>query len=191
MWYNEYAFLIAMPRRLAFTLVELLIVIGLTVAMALMAVPLYVNWQAHSALATGVQEAVAALREAQTRAMAGDGGRPWGVYFDDAPGSGSDRFVLFRGATYVARDADYDRATVLPAAVAYGSVSLSGGNAVVFSRIRGTTGNGGRVTLQSSDGRAVEIQVNAAGAVQAPPTTSLFVIEYAVVSPSPFRNRIR
>ncbi|TSC77253.1 MAG: Uncharacterized protein G01um101431_436 [Parcubacteria group bacterium Gr01-1014_31] len=148
-----------------FTFIELLVVLGLMVTLAALAVPLFFNWQSQSGLDTVAQELAAVVREAQARAMAGDGASAWGVHFDDAA---SDRFVLFRGASFATRDAAYDQVTVLPPSVAYDAILVAGGDAVVFSRGRGTTGNIGSVTLRSSEGKTFELRVNAAGAVNAP-----------------------
>lgn len=152
--------------RFGFTFIELLVVLGLTVTLAALAVPLFFNWQSQSGLDTAAQELIGAIREAQARAMAGDGASPWGVYFDDA--AAGDRFVLFRGASFATRDAAFDQATGLPPSVTYDAVLVAGGEAVVFTRGRGTTGNTGSVTLRSSEGRTAELRVNAAGAVNAP-----------------------
>ncbi|MDO8560379.1 MAG: hypothetical protein Q7S23_05135 [bacterium] len=149
-----------------FTFIELLVVLGLIVTLAALAVPLFFNWQSESGLDTVAQELASAVREAQARAMAGDGASPWGVHFDDV--AVGDRFVLFRGASFATREAGYDQVTVLPASVAYDAILVAGGDAVIFARGRGTTGNTGSVTLRSSEGRIFELRLNAAGAVNAP-----------------------
>ncbi|MDD5110526.1 MAG: prepilin-type N-terminal cleavage/methylation domain-containing protein [Patescibacteria group bacterium] len=148
-----------------FTLVELLVVMAVLVALAVLIVPLYANLQTERQAATAAEGVVSTLREAQARAMAGDGDRTWGVYFFDDPAGHGDQFVLFRGENYAGRDASYDLVTALDDSLAFSAVSLGGGNEVVFGKVRGTTANTGSVTLTSTQGESVTVAVNSAGTV--------------------------
>lgn len=147
------------------TLVEIVITTTVIVALAALSIPLYANFQSESLLDTSSEDIVQTIREAQTRAMAGDGDRPWGVYFavvnDDA------QYSLFRGVDYLSRDTDYDRVTVLADSLTFSALDFSSGGAtVIFQKIRGTTLNHGSLTLASTNGETVTIAVNAAGAVE-------------------------
>jgi len=152
--------------RRGVTLVEIVITTTIIVALAALSIPLYANFQSESLLDTTSEDIVQTLREAQTRAMAGDGDRPWGVNFavvgDDA------EFTLFRGVDYTNRDADYDRVGILADSLTFSVLDfLNGSTTVVFQKIRGTTLNFGSLTLTSTNGDVATISVNAAGAVDA------------------------
>lgn len=152
-------------HRRGFTLVELIIVVSLIVAFATLTIPLYAHFQTGQEVGTVAEAIAQGLREAQSRSMAGDGDRTWGVYFDDDPGGNGDKFVLFRGATYATRDAGFDLVTELADSVSLGSISLAGGNAVIFSKLVGATGNTGSLVVSSTNNDSATIRVNAAGVV--------------------------
>lgn len=146
-------------------MVEMVVVVAVIVILAALAIPLYADFQSGSQLDTVTKEIVHALREAQMRTIGGDGDLPWGVYFYDAPTGTGDSFTLFAGATHAGRDADMDIVTQLPGSVSFSSITFTGGSAVVFSKVRGTTVNSGDVVLISTDGDLVAVSVNAAGTV--------------------------
>lgn len=83
----------------AFTLMELLIVVGITTVLAGIGVYSYVNQQRAKLLDTAAQEIVGYLRYTQQKSMAQEGGNQWGVHFEN-PASGSDFYALYSGASY-------------------------------------------------------------------------------------------
>jgi len=85
--------------RIGFTLMELLIVVGITIVLAGVGISSYVNQQRIKLLDTSVQEIVGYLRYAQQKSMAQEGGNQWGVHFEN-PASGDDFYALYTGATY-------------------------------------------------------------------------------------------
>lgn len=152
--------------RRGVTLIEIIITTTVIVALAALAIPLYANFQSESLLDTSSEDIIQTLREAQTRAMAGDGDRPWGVHF--APVGGDSQYALFRGSDYANRDTDYDLVTILADSLTLSTLDFSNGSTtVVFQKIRGTSLNFGSLTLTSTNGDAATIFVNAAGAVDA------------------------
>ncbi len=154
------------PIPRGFTFVEVVVVVALIVAMAAWLYPVSTTIQSEQELQTVAGEIVQTLREAQAKTVAGEGDRRWGVYVDADPGGVNDRFILFAGATYATRDPTYDRERALPDTLSLGSLSFTGGNAVVFTPVRGTTENPGSLTLSSANGKALTIRVNAAGTVE-------------------------
>lgn len=150
---------------LGFTLVEVVVVVALITLMAAFVYPISATVQAEHELETVASAIVQTLREAQAKAMTGDRSSRWGVYFDDDPAGNNDRFVLFLGTTYAARDANFDQVTDLSDELSFRSITLSGGSSVVFSQLRGTTANAGSVQLSAVNGGSRTIRVNAAGVV--------------------------
>lgn len=100
------------------------------------------------------------LRRAQAAAIAGANDSSHGVHVDGAP---TDRWVVFRGSTYVA-GAPENEIHELPASLDVVSVVLAGGGQdVLFAERRGTTTQAGSITLQAPNGETRTISVNAQG----------------------------
>lgn len=83
----------------AFTLIELLIVIGIAAVLATVGVLNLFNYRAQNDLDMTIKEIVSALRVAQNYSISQEliesgSGRKWGVHFE------SGNYVLFRGIDY-------------------------------------------------------------------------------------------
>ncbi len=85
--------------RKAFTLLETLIVIGITGILAGVGVSSYINQQKAKLLDSTAQEIVGYLRYAQQKSMAQEEGKQWGVHFENSA-SGNDFYALYSGASY-------------------------------------------------------------------------------------------
>jgi prepilin-type N-terminal cleavage/methylation domain-containing protein len=83
----------------AFTLVELLVTLGIIVILAGISFISIINYKQRQELVSASQEIVSVLRNAQDRSISQESGSRWGVYFEN-PSSGTDFFDLFRGETY-------------------------------------------------------------------------------------------
>ncbi|HPC30912.1 MAG TPA: prepilin-type N-terminal cleavage/methylation domain-containing protein [Candidatus Paceibacterota bacterium] len=86
-------------RFRGFTLVELLIVIGITATMATVGIGYYMNQQKTKLLETTAQEIVSYLKYAQQKSISQEQGLQWGVHFEN-PSSGQDFYALYTGTTY-------------------------------------------------------------------------------------------
>jgi len=86
-------------KNFAFTLVELLIVIGITAALSVVGVSFYVNQQKAKILENTAQEIASYLKYAQQKSVSQEQGLQWGVHFEN-PSSGNDFYALYTGATY-------------------------------------------------------------------------------------------
>ena len=82
-----------------FTLLEILVVVGITTILAGVAITSYVNQQRAKLLDTSVQEIVSYLRYTQQKSMAQEGGNQWGVHFENSA-SGDDFYSLYTGTSY-------------------------------------------------------------------------------------------
>ncbi|HDP36480.1 MAG TPA: prepilin-type N-terminal cleavage/methylation domain-containing protein [Candidatus Atribacteria bacterium] len=85
--------------RKGFTLMELLIVVGITTILAGVGVSSYITQQRVKLLNTTAQEIVGYLRYAQQKSIAQEEGSQWGVHFEN-PADGRDFYALYTGATY-------------------------------------------------------------------------------------------
>lgn len=83
-------------------MVELLIAIGIMAILALLVVPNLLNYRRAQDLDFDAKGIVAALRDAQQRAITQEDlapGEQWGVHFEDSA-SGQDFYDVFRGTDY-------------------------------------------------------------------------------------------
>ena len=86
----------------AFTLIELIISIGILAILAGVGFINIVNYKHRQDLTSTTQEIIEVVRNAQNRSLsqeatstAGTGGR-WGVYFENPTGAGNDFYDLFK-----------------------------------------------------------------------------------------------
>ncbi len=121
-------------RDSAFTLVELLISIGVIAALTSIGTLYLVNYRSSQTLNLEAQKIVATLRDAQSRAIAQENARPWGVHFEN-PQNNSDFYSLFASSTY--NSADIISTTTLNEAVVFLAPADQQSKNIVFSAITG------------------------------------------------------
>jgi prepilin-type N-terminal cleavage/methylation domain-containing protein len=149
-----------------FTLVELLVVMGLFAILAGMTTVSLIGPQAAAPVSASVNEIVADLKNQQLKAMMGDSGsataaQPHGVYIQ------TNQYTLFKGATYSAADADN---IVIPAKDGVSLGANFPSSQVVFSKGSGEltsfTDGSNSISVESSiSGDVTQIIINRLGAV--------------------------
>ncbi len=87
-----------------FTLVEILIVLGLIAILSTMVVMYSVTFYGNTLLQEDSEYVLNALRKARSYALTGKEDSDWGVKFIEA----EDKYVVFKGSRYTERDTDYD-----------------------------------------------------------------------------------
>lgn len=125
-------------NRKAFTLIELLIVIGLIVAIIAVALPNLFGRRNTEDLANTATQIATLVRQAQSDAMAQEGGLSWGIHFQNGPGTPSYSLFSSSSSAYNASGTmGYYR---LPSTVGYLASILPVGSSstVIFSQITGT-----------------------------------------------------
>jgi len=142
-----------------FTLVELLIVLGVLAIVSALAIPFIQSFQISSDLYTFSDTIVKTLRRAQSQAIAGQQNSDWGVYFD----TGASRFILFKGNNFLTRDSDYDQIENYPAIL---SVSNNFGDEINFSVYSGIPSASSTITVISSGQGAQIISINSYGKIE-------------------------
>lgn len=162
--------------RAAFTLVEMLVVIAITVLAGTLGLGVFTASRDRRDLTTSAQSAISVLRLAQSHALAGTDNAAWGVRL------GQGTLTLFRGGTFAGSTKTED--FPLPSSVEVASVNLSdGGTDVVFDRIVGTTAAFGsfEVRVRSTPTSRVLVTVDGSGKVYvtavAVPTTNTRIID--------------
>ena len=111
----------------SFTLVEILIVVGIIAILASFSFSVGLNFYKSQQLETQAQEILQTLRRAQSKAMAIELDSPFGVYFDNV----NKKYILFKGDSYSPGE-PYNEEFDLPAII-----TLSGLSEVVFLKLEG------------------------------------------------------
>lgn len=139
--------------NLGFTLVEVVVVIAITTALA--GLGLWASMGLYRSYALNAEEDIVAslLARARAYAMHNVGQSAHGLYF------GSGEYVLFRGSSYALRNIQYDEST--PVAYAITSTGLS---EVVFAPLTGEANPAGDIVL-TDQRRSVIITVNNEGRI--------------------------
>lgn len=130
-----------------FTLFEVVIVIFILAALALVSIPAYDIFLKTTDVDSGMQEFYAALRLAQSKTLSSENDAQYGVYMD--AGVSPNKYVLFKGSSYAARDSAFDRLTWLPKTVEFSGISLGGANEVVFEKLTGYAQQSGSLAVRS------------------------------------------
>lgn len=122
----------SLRERKGFTLLETIIAISIVILIGAGAMVSFVNSRNVRDLTTSGQNVLSVLREAQSKAIAGEDNVIWGVRLEQA------RFILFAGGAF----AGSPTTTIhnLPANIEIVNVSLAGGGQeIVFEKIDGRT----------------------------------------------------
>jgi prepilin-type N-terminal cleavage/methylation domain-containing protein len=155
-----------------FTLVEMLIVVGIGVMMAVVAISLYGTLQISSQLNENTAQIIQALRTARERSIAGLNNKPYGVNLIINPND-ADSYILYQGTSSTNRITTYDQTQVLDSALSLSTSGLSknGNNVDInFSLYSGAPNNPtsgiGTITLTHSSQGSRSIKINSLGAIE-------------------------
>ena len=137
-----------------FTLLEVLLSIGLITVLAGLSLPVYQALQNRNDLDIATVTVAQTLRRAQLLSQAVDGDTNCGIKLQ----SGS--VTLFKGTSYAARDASFDEVFDVPT-----SITQSGVGEVVFAKFTGMPQTTGTITLTSSTNEVRNLILNAKGTI--------------------------
>jgi prepilin-type N-terminal cleavage/methylation domain-containing protein len=155
-------------HRAAFTLIEMIVVIGIVAAIVMVTVPNLLGKRNTGDLKNTATQIAALLRQAQNDSMAQKNGLSWGVHFQNTTATAP--FYAFFSSSSSAYNASgiagYYR---LPNTVSYLTSTLSSGSSldVVFSQILGSASASTSIGLYliSSSSQQSIISVASSGAV--------------------------
>lgn len=151
----------AAPPRHGYTLLEIVVVLGMMAVLITLAAPAYRGFERRKSLEENRTAVVDALRLAQSRAVTGRSDASWGVKLL-APAT----FVVFRGPAYAAGDAQ-NISYVLRGAAFVSTAVWGGSDAVVFARSVGTASSAGSIQLRSaSTGGTASVSVGLGGVAE-------------------------
>lgn len=144
-----------MRRNAGFTLMEVLVVLGVMVLLLTLVLVNFNGINRRSEVANTAEDLSSLLREAQSQSMAVVNELPHGVFLDTS----LDRFILFEGQTYDPFSPT-NAITLLPRSIDIASVDLNGGgSSVIFEPLTGATSNFGSLSLQSTRDATIQAQV--------------------------------
>ena len=130
----------------SFTLIEILVVIGIVTILIGLAIPTYFLLQRESDLTNSTEELVNTLRLAQNKTLASEGASSYGIYFNLS--TSPHQYVLFKGGSYDTRDGSFDEIHKLPNSLEISEVAVGGGSEIVFERISGAALQQGSISLR-------------------------------------------
>jgi prepilin-type N-terminal cleavage/methylation domain-containing protein len=135
-------------RRAGFSLLEMLLVIGIVGAMTGLATPMYRDYQIRNDLSIATEQVTQGLARARLLSQAGQDNDAWGFY---APAG-----IMYKGASYQTRDASYDETYAMPS-----TITFTGLPEVSYSKLDGAPSGTGAITLTAinDDTRNVLISI--------------------------------
>ena len=127
-----------------FTLIEMLIVIGVILVVAGLSIPFLFSYQASSEVVVYSNNIERTLRRAQLQAINGYQAEGWGVYFDNS----EKKFTIFKGDDYSGRDKQYDQEITYSESL---NIFSTFGNEIYFNLYSGVPSVTGTVTVTSTE----------------------------------------
>jgi prepilin-type N-terminal cleavage/methylation domain-containing protein len=149
----------------AFTLIELIISIGILAILAGVGFINIINYRHRQDLTSTAQEIIEVLRNSQNRSLSQEGGGRWGVYFNNPTGAANDFYELFQGADYAT--ATSVSKSVLPSNIQFDIPASGSSSTIIFSPITGLPNAGAtvKISLISSQTSSSTITVNSNGKI--------------------------
>ena len=138
--------------RAGFTLLEMLLSVGLIAVILGIGVPVYQSFQNRNDLDIAHNLITHSLRRAEAKSRAVDDDTSWGVYVT----SGS--VTIFKGASYLSRDTAFDEILDVSS-----SISFTGFSEIVFTKFTGAPSTTGTITMTSKNNEIRNITINAKG----------------------------
>lgn len=143
-----------MMNARGFTLIEMMLSVGIITLIAGMSLPVYGAFQARNEIDIAAQGIVEALRRAQMYSRGMQNDSQWGIEVQ------STAVTLFKGGVFASRDSTYDEATTIPAAITVGGLTE-----ILFTKLTGMPATTGNITLSNANGDTRTVTINAKGMV--------------------------
>lgn len=151
----------------SFTLIEILLVIGLLAVLVSLTLPLSLSFYKSQQLDSHTQDLIQVLRRAQLKAMTAEADSSFGVYFDEE----QNKYILFRGDLFDPAAPDNEEFS-LPQIVTINTQFSE----IIFSKLEGRPNVFGNIVLDS-DGERRVININKLGRVSLIPVTPSHLVQ--------------
>lgn len=136
-------------NHFAFTVIELLTIIGILIILLFLTFPSFNFFRRESDLNNSAEEIINSLRLAQNKTLASELASQWGVYFETS--TQPNQYILFRGTSFVSRPTSSDEVHQLPNSIEVSEIELWGGKEVLFEKVTGfasSTSQVGRISIR-------------------------------------------
>jgi prepilin-type N-terminal cleavage/methylation domain-containing protein len=135
-----------------FTMIEVLLVIGIIGAVTSVSIPMYRDYQVRSDLNIATEQATQGLSRARILAQSGKDDTQWGFYVPNG--------TLYKGSSYATRVQAYDEVYPMPS-----TITTTGLLEVSYSRVEGAPSSTGTVLLTAltGDQRSIVISIDKSG----------------------------
>ncbi|HEX3568777.1 MAG TPA: type II secretion system protein [Candidatus Saccharimonadales bacterium] len=137
-----------------FTLIEMLLSVGIIALLAGLSLPIYFSSQTRNDTASTTETIADGLRRAEIDARAVHGDVQWGVNFQ------STSATLFQGTSYATRATMYDEPLTIPSDI---TIGYSGD--IVFAKLTGLPTTTPSITITSKNNETATITINTKGMV--------------------------
>lgn len=150
-------------RKSGFTLLEVLITTAILVAVTWIVNGYYRNFAKSRELDIAAKSVSFSLRSSQSRAIAGEDLKKWGIHFVNGVAAFDDYYEIFSTPTTYADVATVvDQTVYLPSSVAFSDPATNSVKDIIFDRIKGSISVSTTVSI-ISEGATKVITVNAQG----------------------------
>jgi len=153
-------------RARGLSIIEILMVVSIMALLLSLISPAYHYFQVSTRLNEDTAQLIQAIRLARQRSIAGYNGQVHGLWLES--NSGLDRYVLYQGASFAARNVSYDRVVWLTNNVDWSFTDLTLTNDDVdinFSTSTGTPDNLGIIHVNYG-GSLRNVVINSAGLIE-------------------------
>jgi len=138
-----------MLQKKGFSLIEILVVLGILAILGLISVSFFVFLQKESRLSNVSEEIISVLKVAQSKTLSSQEDSQYGVYFNTAVSP--HQYILFKGSSYPSRDTAFDEIHLVPDITEFFQINTGGNNEIVFDRLTGSTENSGNISLRLAE----------------------------------------
>ena len=126
--------------------IEMMMVVAILVILIAITFPVFIFFQRGLEFNNNIEETINILRIARSKTLASERASQYGVYFDNT--SSPNRYILFKGESFVLRDNSFDEINNLSDDIEIYDINLNGGNEIVFDRVTGNTSQPGDISLR-------------------------------------------
>jgi len=146
-----------MKFKKGFTLLEVLVVVGITTVLSSVGISSYVTQQRIKLLNITAQEIIGYLRYTQQKSIVQEEGNQWGIHFEN-PASGDDFYALYTGTSYTSpKEIRY-----LPKGINFITPSVGTNIDIPFYKLIGDS-SGGSITILGYASQPITITIQSQG----------------------------